>query len=122
MSEENKNLHQHDADCDCGCCDHDHDCDCGCEDDIVILHDEEGNEIPFHYVTTLEHEGKDYVYLQMAEDSEEDDLIVEIFELETVEEDGEEYDNLIPVDDELYEVLYNKLLEEVSRQATEDVE
>ena len=118
MSEENKNLHEHDHDCDCGCCDHDHDmdCDCGCEDDVVMLQDEEGNDIAFHFVTTMEHEGKNYVYLQTA-DEDEDDLVIEIFELESVEEDGEAYDRLYPVEDDLYEVLYNKLLEEVQKQA-----
>ncbi len=122
MSEENKNLHEHDHDCDCGCCDHDHDmdCDCGCEDDVVMLQDEEGNDIAFHFVTTMEHEGKNYVYLQAADDDGDDGMVIEIFELESVEEDGEAYDRLFPVEDDLYEILYNKLLEEVQRQATEE--
>lgn len=114
MSEE-KNIHEHDCDCDCGC-EHDHDCDCGCEDDVVMLQDENGNDVAFHFVTTMEHEGKNYVYLQTA-DEDEDDLVIEIFELESVEEDGEAYDRLYPVEDDLYEVLYNKLLEEVQKQA-----
>ena len=124
MSEE-KNIHEHDCDCDCGCehdhdcdcgCEHDHDCDCGCEDDVIMLQDENGNDVAFHFVTTMEHEGKNYVYLQTA-DEDEDDLVIEIFELESVEEDGEAYDRLYPVEDDLYEVLYNKLLEEVQKQA-----
>lgn len=114
MSEE-KNIHEYDCDCDCGC-EHDHDCDCGCEDDVIMLQDENGNDVAFHFVTTMEHEGKNYVYLQTA-DEDEDDLVIEIFELESVEEDGEAYDRLYPVEDDLYEVLYNKLLEEVQKQA-----
>lgn len=114
MSEE-KNIHEHDCDCDCGC-EHDHDCDCGCEDDVIMLQDENGNDVAFHFVTTMEHEGKNYVYMQTA-DEDEDDLVIEIFELESVEEDGEAYDRLYPVEDDLYEVLYNKLLEEVQKQA-----
>ena len=114
MSEE-KNIHEHDCDCDCGC-EHDHDCDCGCEDYVIMLQDENGNDVAFHFVTTMEHEGKNYVYLQTA-DEDEDDLVIEIFELESVEEDGEAYDRLYPVEDDLYEVLYNKLLEEVQKQA-----
>lgn len=114
MSEE-KNIHEHDCDCDCGC-EHEHDCDCGCEDDVIMLQDENGNDVAFHFVTTMEHEGKNYVYLQTA-DEDEDDLVIEIFELESVEEDGEAYDRLYPVEDDLYEVLYNKLLEEVQKQA-----
>lgn len=120
MAEEKKQHH-----CDCGCdhdhhdydctCDHDHDCDCGCEhdDDIVVLQDENGNDVPFHYITTLEHEGNEYVYLQSA-DPDEDDLAVEIFELQTVEEDGEMFDTLLPVDDELYEVLYTLLMQTIA--------
>lgn len=114
MSEE-KNIHEHDCDCDCGC-EHEHDCDCGCEDDVIMLQDENGNDVAFHFVTTMEHEGKNYVYLQTA-DEDEDDLVIEIFELESVEEDGEAYDRVYPVEDDLYEVLYNKLLEEVQKQA-----
>ena len=117
MSEE-KNIHEHDCDCDCGC-EHDHDCDCGCEDDVIMLQDENGNDVAFHFVTTMEHEGKNYVYLQTV-DEDEDDLVIEIFELESVEEDGEAYDRLYPVEDDLYEVLYNKLLEEVQKQAELD--
>ncbi len=120
MAEEKKQHH-----CDCGCdhdhhdfdctCDHDHDCDCGCEhdDDIVVLQDENGNDVPFHYITTLEHEGNEYVYLQSA-DPDEDDLAVEIFELQTVEEDGEMFDTLLPVDDDLYEVLYTLLMQTIA--------
>ncbi len=118
MSEEIKNIHEHDCDCDCGC-EHDHDCDCGCEDDVVILQDENGEDVAFHFVTTMEHEGKNYVFLQTA-DENEDDLVIEIFELESVEEENEAYDRLYPVEDDLYEVLYNKLLEEVQKQAELD--
>ena len=101
--------------CDCGC-DHDHDahnheCDCGCEsvdEDVILLQDEEGNDIPFYYITTLEHDGKEYVCLQQADD---EDPVVEIFELQEVEENGEPYDHFLPIEDELYELLYNQLLE-----------
>lgn len=126
MADEKKQHH-----CDCGCdhdhhdhdctCDHDADCDCGCEhDDIVMLQDENGNDIPFHYITTLEYEGAEYVYLQSAE--EEDDLAVEIFELQTVEEDGQLFDTLLPVDDDLYEVLYTELMQMIAQQQDDDEE
>ena len=100
---------------DCGCDHehdlHDHDCDCGCEnldEDVVVLQDEDGNDIPFYYITTLDHEGKEYVFLQQADD---EDPVVEIFELEEVEENGEPFYNFLPIDDELYELLYKQLLE-----------
>ena len=127
MAEEKK---QHP--CDCGCdhdhhdhdctCDHDGDCDCGCEhDDVVVLQDENGNDVAFHYITTLEHEGKEYVYLQSA-DEEDDNLAVEIFELQTVEEDGELFDTLLPIDDDLYEIMYEKLMFELANGSDDDDE
>ncbi|MBQ9125061.1 MAG: DUF1292 domain-containing protein [Clostridia bacterium] len=127
MAEEKKQHH-----CDCGCdhdhhdhdctCDHDGDCDCGCEhDDVVVLQDENGNDVAFHYITTLEHEGKEYVYLQSA-DEEDDNLAVEIFELQTVEEDGELFDTLLPIDDDLYEIMYEKLMFELANGSDDDEE
>lgn len=86
------------------------------EEDIVMLQDAEGNELPFHYITTLEHEGKEYVFLQEATDDEEGGE-VEIYELETVVEDGEEYDSLLPVEEELYEKLYAQLIEAINAEA-----
>ena len=124
---DDKNLHPehatHDEHCDCGC-DHQHDheqCDCGCDhdSDLVMLQDESGKEIPFHYVYNCEHEGKEYVFLQAADD--EDDSL-EIFALKTVEENGEFYDVLDPVDDDLYEVLYEKLLLAASQDCCADDE
>lgn len=87
------------------------------EDEVVMLLDEEGNEIPFHYITTLEHEGKEYVYLQQATDDEEEGGEIEIYELETVVEDGEEFDSLLPVEEETYELLYAKLIEAINAEA-----
>lgn len=111
---------------DCGCkheecnCEHEHhECDCGCEHDdgVVILQDQDGNDVEFHYVYDMEHEGKDYVFLQAANDEEE---VIEIFAVERVVENGEEFDVLDPVDDDLYEVLYEKLLLVASEDACED--
>lgn len=116
--EDCNNKHHHDE-CDCGC---EHgECDCGCEheDDVVILQDQDGNDVKFHYVYNLTHEGKEYVYLQAADDEDE---AIEIFAVETVEENGEFFDTLDPVDDDLYEVLYEKLLLVASEDACEDEE
>ena len=110
--------------CECGCDHehdkHDHDCDCGCEtvdEDVVMLQDEDGNDIPFYYITSLEHDGKEYVCLQQADD---EDPIVEIFELQEVEEGGELFYNFLPIDDDLYEALYKQLEEEVAAMSEDD--
>ena len=89
---------------------------CNCEPveeetDIVELEDEEGNLIKFHHITTLEHEGKDYVFLQAVENEEGDEI--EIFELSSEEQDGEMFDLLNPIEDELYETLYARLMKEI---------
>lgn len=101
-----------------GCvCEHD-DCDCGChEDDIVVLVDEEGKEVSFYHVATLDHDGKEYACLQEAEN---EDPVIEIFELEEAEEDGEEIYNFLPVDDETYEILFAQLQKEVEELTHED--
>ena len=118
MAEKKKNQQE----CACGC-EHEHhthdaDCDCGCavDEDVVMLEDEEGREIPFYHIATLERDGKEYACLQQADD---EDPIVEIFELEEVEEDGEVYYNFLPIDDELYEALYKQLEEEVAAMGDE---
>ena len=112
MAEKKKNEcgcdHEHDH--------HEHDCDCGCgceavDEDVVMLQDEEGHEIPFYHIATLESCGKEYACLQQADD---EDPIVEIFELQEVEENGEFFYNFLPIDDDLYEALYKQLEEEVA--------
>ena len=110
MSEEKKKAcdceheHEHGCDCECGC-------ECEADEDVVMLVDEDGTEIPFYHIATLDHEGKEYACLQQADD---EDPVVEIFELEEVEEDGDVFYNFLPIDDELYETLYKKLEDEVA--------
>ncbi len=92
---------------------HDEQCECGCEEDVVVLQDAEGNDVAFHHITTLEYEGKDYVFLQLANaENEEQEGFVEIFELQ--ENEDAECDSLLAVDDELYDVLFAKLMEIVN--------
>ena len=114
MDEKKKN-------CDCGCehnhHEHDADCDCLVDEDVVMLEDEDGHEIPFYHIATLESNGKEYACLQQADD---EDPIVEIFELQEVEEGGELYYNFLPIDDDLYDALYKQLIEEVAAMDGDD--
>ena len=94
-------------------------CGGGCEEvdeDVVMLEDEDGNQIPFYHIATLDRDGKEYACLQQADD---EDPIVEIFELQEVEEGEEVYYNFLPIDDDLYEALYKQLEEEVA-EASDD--
>ena len=109
--------------CTCGCdehdcdCNHEHDCDCGCDhdDDIVILTTDDGKQLKFYFVGTIEYKGKNYSAFEPAEQIdgiEDDDLI--IFELSG---DDEETADLLPVEDE---ALLDEVFEEFCRVLEED--
>ena len=79
-------------------------------EDIVELVDDEGNEIAFEHLMTLEHNGKAYICLIPAEpmeDVEEDELV--ILRIET-DADGNDFYATIETDEELNEV-FEKYLE-----------
>jgi len=113
-----KEKHIHDEHCDCGC-EHDHEdhCDCGCEDEVVILTADDGREMKFYVVGTIEYKGKTYTAFEPAEEIEgvsEDDLI--IFELSG---DDEETAELLPIEDEK---LLDEVFEEFCKALDEDEE
>ena len=79
-------------------------------EDIVQLVDEDGNEVDFEHLMTLEHKGRTYICLvpvEPMEDVEEDELV--ILRIET-DEEGNDYYATIEDDDELDEV-FEKYLE-----------
>ena len=79
-------------------------------EDIVQLVDEDGNEVDFEHLMTLEHKGRTYICLvpvEPMEDVEEDELV--ILRIET-DEDGNDYYTSIDDDAELDEV-FEKYLE-----------
>ena len=79
-------------------------------EDIVQLVDEDGNEVDFEHLMTLEHKGQTYICLvpvEPMEDVEEDELV--ILRIET-DEDGNDYYTSIDDDAELDEV-FEKYLE-----------
>ena len=80
------------------------------QENLVELVDEEGNEVTFEHLMTLEHKGNSYICLIPAEpmeDVEEDGLV--IMRIET-DEEGNDYYATIDSDEELEDV-YNKYLE-----------
>ena len=67
------------------------------ETNVITLFDEEGNEIPFEHLDTLEMNSKTYiVLLEVLPDGKENDEVV-IFR---IEEDEEGNDNLVVIEDE----------------------
>ena len=80
------------------------------QDNIVNLIDEQGNEIQFEIILTLEAEGKEYAILLPVEEEDADEAL--IFRIDQ-DEQGE---ILVPLeDDKEYEIVvdvYNTLMEE----------
>ncbi len=85
------------------------------ESNIITLFDEDGTEIPFEHLDTLELDGKIYiVLLEVLPDGKENDEVV-IFRVET---DNNGDDNLVVIEDD--DELENAFSEFVARQ--EDIE
>ena len=79
-------------------------------EDIVQLVDEDGNEVDFEHLMTLEHNGRTYICLvpmEPMEDVEEDELVILRIE---ADEDGNDCYVTIDDDAELDEV-FEKYLE-----------
>ena len=79
-------------------------------EDIVELIDEDGNEVSFEHLMTLEYEGKSYICLapiEPMEDVEEDELV--IMRIET-DEDGNDYYATVDTEAEL-DAVFEKYLE-----------
>lgn len=66
-------------------------------DDVIVLRDEDGLEIQFEYLDTIERDGKEYVVLLPLDEVEEDEE-GEVVILQVAEVNGEE--EFLPVEDE----------------------
>ncbi|WHH60183.1 DUF1292 domain-containing protein [Petroclostridium sp. X23] len=64
-------------------------------DDIIVLVDENGEEVEFEHLDTIEMNDSHYVVLLPVSDVEEDEVVI----LKVEEGEGEE-DNLVAVEDE----------------------
>ncbi|MFZ7133867.1 MAG: DUF1292 domain-containing protein [Eubacteriales bacterium] len=77
------------------------------KDNTIVLLDEEGNEIEFELVITIEKEGKEYALLKNVEDDSEDMYAFFI-------DEDDEGDVLIPIEDdeEIQEIqdVYDELI------------
>jgi len=79
-------------------------------EDIIELIDEDGNEVSFEHLMTLEHEGKAYICLapiEPMEDVAEDELV--IMRIET-DEEGNDYYATVDNEEEL-DAVFEKYLE-----------
>ena len=79
-------------------------------EDIVELIDEDGNEVSFEHLMTLEYKGKSYICLapiEPMEDVEEDELV--IMRIET-DEEGNDFYATVDTEEEL-DAVFEKYLE-----------
>lgn len=65
-------------------------------DNIIVLNDENGQEVPFEFLDIIEYEGEEYVVLLPADDEESDEVV--ILKIEDTESENEE--SYVSVDDE----------------------
>lgn len=80
------------------------------DDEIIVMVDEDGKEVEFTHIATLDYNDEWYIYVQPVElgDMDEDEMF--IFK---IEEDEEGNDLFTPVEDEdLLEKLYQEYLKE----------
>ena len=75
-------------------------------DNIIVLNDENGEEVPFEFLDLIELDGEEYVVLLPVEEDEEDPGEVVILKVEDTE--SEEEESYVSVEDE--EVL-NKVFD-----------
>ena len=90
------------------------------ENDFIYLQDEEGNEIAFVHISTVEHQQEYYIALAEAKEDDNDDSEEEITILKiVVDENGE--DTYVSIDDEEeLQIVFEKFLSEYEKQFDED--
>ncbi|MCI8421781.1 MAG: DUF1292 domain-containing protein [Clostridia bacterium] len=86
------------------------------DEEIIVLADEEGKEVEFKHIATLDYEEEWYIYLEplegVEEDAEEAEMV--IFHIQS---DADGNDVFVPVEDEeLLDKLYNEFLKELDAQ------
>lgn len=84
--------------------------------DFVTLIDEDGNEVEFEHIDTVEYEGTTYLAFIPAELSLEEDAEVVIMQI--VEEDGEEMLEAVE-DDEIADAVFDIVMERAEAEEDE---
>ena len=91
----------------------------GLEDNIIILNDENGEEVPFEFLDLIELDNEEYVVLLPVEDEEsEEPGEVVILKVEDTDDDSdEESETYVSVDDEdtltkVFEIFKDKFKNE----------
>lgn len=84
------------------------------DDEIIVMVDEDGKEVEFNHIATLDYNDEWYIYVQPVELGDMDDDEMFIFK---IEEDENGNDLFTPVEDEdLLDALYQEYLKECDLQ------
>ena len=92
------------------------------DEEIIVLADEEGKEVEFRHIATLDYEEEWYMYLEPLEEMEgeekstdgEEETEMVIFHIQS---DADGNDVFVPVEDEdLLDKLYNEFLKELDNK------
>ncbi len=86
------------------------------EDNIIVLNDENGEEVPFEFLDLIELEGEEYVVLLPAEEDDSEEA-GEVVILKVEDTDSEEEESYVSVDDEetlnkVFEIFKDKFKDE----------
>ena len=80
----------------------------GAEDNYITLTDDEGNDVSFELVGTVEHGERFFVVLIPFDDENGDEVVI----LEVVQTDDPDYDDYVGIDDpELLETIFGEFRE-----------
>ena len=85
-------------------------------ENIIVLNDENGEEVPFEFLDLIELDGEEYVVLLPA-DEEEDEDAGEVVILKVEDSENEEEESYVSVDDEetlnkVFEIFKEKFKDE----------
>jgi len=75
-------------------------------DNIIVLNDENGEEVPFEFLDLIEYEGEEFVVLLPVEEDEE--TAGEVVILKVEDTDSEEEESYVSIEDD---ELLNKIFE-----------
>ena len=85
-------------------------------DNIIVLNDENGEEVPFEFLDLIELEGEEYVVLLPVEEEESEEA-GEVVILKVEDTDSEEEESYVSVDDDetlnkVFEIFKDKFKDE----------
>ncbi len=86
-------------------------------DNIIVLNDENGEEVPFEFLDLIELDGEEYVVLLPAEETEDEEDAGEVVILKVEDTENEEEESYVSVDDEnvlneVFEIFKEKFKDE----------